>query len=59
MKRHLFFLLLLLATVAPGLTGCGTFSTDPAPGGISAAETGMSAQSVQDWQDRTIRRLAY
>ncbi len=59
MKRSLLVLLLLIAALAPGLTGCGTLSTDPAPGGISAAETGMNAQSIQDWQDRTIRRLAY
>ncbi len=58
MKRPLCFLL-LLPVLASLLTSCGTFSTDPAPGGIRASETGMSVQSVQDWQDRTIRRLAY
>lgn len=58
MKRNVLFLLLLLATVAPGLTGC-TISDDPAPGGITSSETGMNATSIREWQDRTIRQLAY
>lgn len=58
MKRHALFLL-LVAPLACLLSACGTFSTDPAPGGISATETGMNAATIRDWQDQTIRQLAY
>ena len=59
MKRHHFFLAFLLLTVAPCFTGCESMSTDPAPGGIRDTATGMNAASIQEWQDRTIRQLAY
>jgi hypothetical protein len=52
-------LILLLASFAGLLSSCGTMSTDPAPGGISAAETGMTTTTARQWQDRTIRSLAY
>jgi hypothetical protein len=58
MKRRALFLLLIVAAIATGLTGC-TISDDPAPGGITATETGINAASVHEWQDRTIRELAY
>lgn len=41
------------------LSSCGTFSTDPAPGGITNPHTGMDAYSAAQWQNETIRRLAY
>ncbi len=58
MKCRLLFLLAFLVS-ASSLTSCGTFSSDPAPGGISASETGMNRESISEWQDRTIRQLAY
>lgn len=58
MKR-LLLLSLLAAPLACFLNACGTLSTDPAPGGISASETGMNAATIREWQDRTIRNLAY
>lgn len=58
MKRFLL-LSLLAAPLACFLGACGTLSTDPAPGGISASETGMNAATIREWQDRTIRNLAY
>lgn len=56
MKRC-FCLLLLFPVLL--LSSCGTMSTDPAPGGISAADTGMTTTTARQWQDRTIRNLAY
>jgi uncharacterized protein YceK len=52
-------LILLVIPFACLLGACGTMSTDPAPGGISAAETGMTTTTARQWQDRTIRTLAY
>jgi hypothetical protein len=52
-------LLLLLAPFAVLLSSCGTMSTDPAPGGISAADTGMTTTTARQWQDRAVRNLAY
>ena len=57
MKRPAICLLSLL--IAIGFTGCEAMSTDPAPGGITATEIGMNSASVREWQDRTIRQLAY
>jgi len=50
---------LLVIPFACLLGACGTMSTDPAPSGISAAETGMTTTTARQWQDRTIRNLAY
>jgi len=58
-RRDLLLLALLVFGVAPWLTGCVTFSEDHAPGGIKATETGMNLETIKDWQDRTIRQLAY
>ena len=58
MTRLILFLLCLSA-LSPFLTSCGTLSEDSAPGGIRADSIGMDAQGVRDWQDRTIRQLAY
>lgn len=57
-RRSLFLILALLAT-APLFTSCITMSEDPAPGGITATNTGMDRTSAVEWQDRTIRQLAY
>jgi hypothetical protein len=52
--------LLFSVVIASGfLTSCESLSTDPAPGGISATGTGMNSQSIREWQDRSIRQLAY
>ncbi len=58
MKPYAQFLL-LVALSGWALVGCGTLSEDPAPGGIKASETGMNVQTIRDWQDQTVRRLAY
>jgi len=60
MKAHQFFLLLLVAAGAP-LVGCTTTQTDDSgrPEGIEASETGMTRESVYEWQDQTFRELAY
>ncbi len=59
MKSFSFFLFLLLATGSGLFTSCTTTSDDSAPGGISASETGMNRESIYNWQDRTMRELAY
>lgn len=57
---HRWFLYVLcLGGLSPLFTSCSTFSEDSAPGGITANRIGMDAQGVRDWQDRTIRQLAY
>ncbi|HRQ91138.1 MAG TPA: hypothetical protein PLA50_20270 [Bacteroidia bacterium] len=59
MKLSTLLLLFFSAAAALSFTSCATVSEDPAPGGIKASDTGMNLQNVRDWQDRTIRRLAY
>jgi hypothetical protein len=59
MKRSSFFLFLVLAAGSSLFIGCTTTSEDTAPGGISASETGMNRESIYQWQDRTMRELAY
>lgn len=59
MKRSSFFLFLVLAAGSSLFTSCTTTSEDTAPGGISASETGMNRESIYQWQDRTMRELAY
>jgi hypothetical protein len=59
MKLVQFTLFLVLSMAAFLLTSCESLSTDPAPGGISSASTGMNSQSIREWQDRSIRQLAY
>lgn len=58
MKRPLLVLLLLVGA-SFFLTSCGTFSSDYAPGGISSTETGLNPYAISQWQDRSIRQLAY
>lgn len=55
-RLSLFF---VFSAAAFSLTSCESLSTDPAPGGISSPGTGMNTQSIQEWQDRSIRQLAY
>lgn len=59
MKFDRFTLFLVFSVAALFLTGCESLSTDPAPGGISSTGTGMNSQSIREWQDRSIRQLAY
>jgi hypothetical protein len=59
MNRSAFFLFLVLAFGSVFCTSCETTSDDTAPGGISASQTGMSRESIYQWQDRTMRELAY
>ena len=51
--------LALVGFAALLLAGCQSLSDDAAPGGIKASETGMNTQSIQQWQDQTVKRLAY
>lgn len=51
--------LLCLSVISMIFTSCATVSEDSAPGGIRSNEVGMDVQGVRDWQDRTIRQLAY
>lgn len=59
MKCLTFSLFLLIAAGSGLFTSCTTTSDDSAPGGISASETGMNRESIFQWQDRTMRELAY
>lgn len=59
MKRPSFYLFLLLAAGSGLFTSCATTSDDSAPNGISALDSGMSRDSIYQWQDRTMRELAY
>lgn len=59
MKRLAFSFFLLMAAGSGLFTSCTTTSDDTAPGGISASETGMNRESLFQWQDRTMRELAY
>lgn len=59
MKTTLRLSLALVAFAALFLAGCQTMSDDAAPGGIKASETGMNTRSIQQWQDQTVKRLAY
>ncbi len=59
MKSFSFFLFFLLVSGSALVTSCTTTSDDTAPGGISASETGMNRESIYNWQDRTMRELAY
>jgi hypothetical protein len=59
MKRLSFLLFLVLAAGSSLFTSCTTTAEDTAPGGISASQTGMNRESIYQWQDRTMRELAY
>ena len=59
MKRPTSLIFACLALSASFLASCESLSTDPAAGGIKASETGMNLESLKDWQDRSIRQLAY
>ncbi len=59
MKRPFASLFVVLALAGGCLTSCGTFSTDSAPGGISSPTTGLDPYAINQWQDRTVRELAY
>mgnify|MGYP001166057256 CR=1 FL=1 len=59
MKLVRFALILVFSVAAFSLTSCESLSTDPAPGGITSPGTGMNSQSIREWQDRSIRQLAY
>lgn len=59
--NRISILLITLAALSASFTSCTT--TDPdgeaRSGGISASESGMTRESIYEWQDRTFRQLAY
>lgn len=59
MKYRTLFVFLALAVTSSLFTSCESMSTDPAPGGITGYSTGMNPQAIREWQDRSIRQLAY
>lgn len=61
MTKSRFILLLCLLGFSSTFTSCTTTNTDQegAAQGISASQTGVTRESVYEWQDRTFRQLAY
>ncbi|MDF1824190.1 MAG: hypothetical protein P1U68_06090 [Verrucomicrobiales bacterium] len=61
MTKSRFILLFCLLGFSSAFTSCTTTNTDEegASRGISASQTGVTRESVYEWQDRTFRQLAY
>ncbi|MBL9158077.1 MAG: hypothetical protein JNJ70_11420 [Verrucomicrobiales bacterium] len=59
MNLRTLCLFLALAVTSSFFASCESMSTDPAPGGITGYSTGMNPQAIREWQDRSIRQLAY
>ncbi len=61
MKNFRTILLFCLIGLSSTFTSCTTTKTDEegAAQGIKASQTGVTRESVYDWQDRTFRQLAY